>query len=300
MTTSEAPVPVADGPVGHPPLPAGWLSRYPWATFVLPLAVYMLAGTLEPSPPPAADAAVVAAESAEGIAADPLKDVVDMEEVAPDAAVDAESRWPHLPYSAYPWVYTAKLVLTLLAMAAVWPGYRAFRAPVNWPLALGVGLVGAALWIVLSELQLERKIGPWAALLDMLGLSGSRAGFNPLAQITDNPAWAYGFLAIRLIGLALIVPVIEEFFLRGFMMRFVMHANWPEVPFGSINATAAVVGTAFPMLYHPEQLAALVWFSLVTWLMVRTKNIWDCIVAHAVTNATLGAYVIATDSWHLM
>lgn len=283
--------------IGQPPLPSGWLSRYPWATFVLPLAVYMLIGAVEPSPPPVAAEDAIAAESA---AADPLDEVADLPEAETDGLVQPQSRWPHLPYSAYPLVYTAKLVLTLLAMVAVWPGYRAFRAPPHWLLAVGVGVAGGALWIVLSELQLERKIGPWAALLDMLGLGGSRASFNPLAELADNPAWAYGFLAIRLIGLALIVPVIEEFFLRGFLMRFVMHANWPEVPFGSVNTTAVVVGTAFPMLYHPEQLAALVWFSLVTWLMVRTKNIWDCVIAHGVTNGLLGAYVIATGAWHLM
>ncbi|MCA9235855.1 MAG: CAAX prenyl protease-related protein [Planctomycetales bacterium] len=290
--SAAAPTPT-NGSVGNPPLPAGWLSRWPWVTFVLPLAVYMLAGSLEPSPPPAADASAVASEDS----ADPLQDVAEMP--AETEAPAAESRWPHLPYSAYPLVYTVKLVLTLAVMIAVWPGYRAFHGRIS-PLALLVGVVGAVLWIVLSELQLERKIGPWAALLDMLGLGGSRASFNPLEQLADNPAWAYGFLAIRLAGLALIVPVIEEFFLRGFLMRFVMHPNWPEVPFGSVNGVAVAVGTAFPMLYHPEQLAALVWFSLVTWLMVRTKNIWDCVVAHAVTNGLLGAYVIATGSWHLM
>jgi hypothetical protein len=31
-------------------------------------------------------------------------------------------------------------------------------------------------------------------------------------------------------------------------------------------------------------LAAAVWLSLDTWLMVRTRKIWDCVAAHAVTN----------------
>jgi hypothetical protein len=54
------------------------------------------------------------------------------------------------------------------------------------------------------------------------------------------------------------------------------------------------------MMMHPaELLAALVWFSLITWLMVRTKNIWDCVAAHAVTNLLLGMYVVARGAWHL-
>ena len=63
---------------------------------------------------------------------------------------------------------------------------------------------------------------------------------------------------------------------------------------------AAVVGTAVPMLMHPgELLAAFVWFSLVTWLMIRTSNIWDCVAAHAVTNFLLGIYVVTQHQWQL-
>jgi CAAX prenyl protease-like protein len=131
--------------------------------------------------------------------------------------------------------------------------------------------------------------------------TGTRSAFNPLEQLAATPAWAYLFLAIRFMGLALVVPVIEEFFLRGFLMRYVMHANWWQIPFGQVNRTAVSLGTAVPMLMHPgELLAALVWFSMVTWLMVRTRNIWDCVVAHAITNLLLGIYVVTTGNWQLM
>lgn len=109
----------------------------------------------------------------------------------------------------------------------------------------------------------------------------------------------YGFLLVRFFGLALLVPVIEEAFLRAFLMRFVMHDNWTEIPFGTVNRMALAAGILVPVLYHPEKLAALVWFSLVTWLMVRTKNFWNCVVAHSVTNLLLGIYVVTTGSWQL-
>jgi hypothetical protein len=55
------------------------------------------------------------------------------------------------------------------------------------------------------------------------------------------------------------------------------------------------------MLLHPaEALAAAVWFSLVTWLMVKTRNIWDCVAAHAVTNLLLGFYVLYTGEWRFL
>src|SRR5205085_2234687 len=112
---------------------------------------------------------------------------------------------------------------------------------------------------------------------------------------------AYGFLAVRFIGLVVIVPVIEEFFLRGFVMRFVMKDRWWEVPFGSVNRTAVIIGTALPILLHPQEaVAALVWFSAITWLMIRTRSIGSCVLAHAITNLMMGIYVIVTGNWWLM
>jgi hypothetical protein len=34
--------------------------------------------------------------------------------------------------------------------------------------------------------------------------------------------------------------------------------------------------------------------------MLRTRNIWDCVAAHATTNLLLGIYVVATGEWWLM
>ncbi|MCH8923239.1 MAG: CAAX prenyl protease-related protein [Planctomycetes bacterium] len=157
-------------------------------------------------------------------------------------------------------------------------------------------------WIWLCQLGLENK------LLAAIGLdgylpSGERSAYNPFDPelLGHRPALAWGFLSIRFFGLAVVVAVIEEFFLRGFVLRFVVAQDWWKVPFGTITPLVAVLGTAIPMAMHPgELLASLVWFSMITWLMVRTRNIWDCVVAHGVTNLLLGIYVVVYDQWQLM
>jgi hypothetical protein len=178
------------------------------------------------------------------------------------------------------------------------PGYRQFPFRLS-PLAPLVGVVGVVLWIWLCSLHLEPKLlGPLG--LDLIIDMGQRPAYNPLEQLAGMPALAHLFLAIRFFGLAMIVPVIEEFFLRGFLMRFATNEQWWEVSFGTASRTALIVGTAVPMLMHPgELLAAAVWFSLVTWLMLRTRNIWDCVAAHAVTNLLLGIYVVTQHQWQL-
>ena len=243
------------------------LQRHPWLTFLLPMIVFMLVGSLEPASEKPGGASV-------GL---------------------------NIPYEHYPLVYLAKIVLTVAAVAFVWPGYRQFPFRVG-PLAVVVGVVGGAVWVGLCELDLEQKLLGPLGLGGLLGL-GTRSAFNPFVQLTAHPAAAWGFLAVRFFGLVAVVAVIEEFFLRGFVMRLVVEPDWWKVPFGKVNATAIVLGTVVPMLMHPaELLAAAVWFSLVTWLMVRTRNIWDCVAAHAVTNLLLGIYVVCTggEAWRLM
>jgi hypothetical protein len=139
-------------------------------------------------------------------------------------------------------------------------------------LAIAVGTVGVVLWIALCQLQLERAVFGAIGLEGFLDL-GSRPAYNPLEQLAAKPVWAYVFLSIRFLGLAVIVPIIEEFFLRGFMMRIVVREHWWEVPFGELTPLAVVVGTAVP--------------------------IWDCVAAHAVTNLLLGIYVVTQKQWQL-
>ncbi len=249
------------------------LSHQPWLIYVLPLAVFMVGTSLEPKPP----------------------------KQAPAEAAEAERGWFDLgiEYRHYPIVYTAKIAAVVAVMLFVLPGYREFPLRVGL-FAVLVGAVGGVLWIVLCRLELEQRILPAVGLGGLVDM-GRRSGFDPLEQLAATTAWAYGFLAIRFFGLVIVVPVIEEFFLRGFLMRFTVAPDWWRVPFGTVTRTALVVGTAVPMLMHPGELvAAAAWFSLISWLMVRTRNIWDCVAAHAITNLILGVYVVGWGRWELM
>lgn len=269
------------------PLPAGWLRRWPLVTFLLPMVVFMLITQLEPTP--TSKPTVQEATSTETD-----EDSLSSLPVEPSKPSEA-----FIPYRYYPVIYTIKVVFVIAAMIAVWPGYRTFPLKVS-PLAFVVGIVGIVLWIALCKLDLE------VMLLKPIGLgwlveSGTRSAYNPLEELAENPFWAYGFLVVRFIGLALLVPIFEEFFLRGLAMRFVVDDQFEKVPFGYVTPAALVAGTAIPMLMHTGELvAAFAWFSLVTWLMIRTKNIWDCVVAHAVTNFLLGVYVVKTGEWWFM
>ena len=286
----------------------GLLQQNPWLTFLLPLVVFMVVTSFEPKPSEPTTTAETVGQTAQSDPVTQSDRVSEGEDVAPKLQDEGEETSKsesllNIPYAYYPWVYTLKILLTLAAMAFVWPGYRQFPWRISG-LAVGVGVVGIFVWVGLCRLNLEQSLLKPA--LDHVGLgwligAGARSAYDPFVYLADNPPAAWGFLAVRFFGLALVVPIIEEFFLRGFVMRFVVEAKWWEVPFGKVTPFAVVLGTAVPMLMHPaELLAAAVWFSMVTWLMLRTRNIWDCVAAHAVTNLLLGIYVVTTGEWQLM
>jgi CAAX prenyl protease-like protein len=237
------------------------LQEHKWVGYLLPLLVFMLTGYLEPS----------------------------REAVA----------WHGLRFEHFPWVYAARIVLTLAAVAFVWPVFRELGWRVT-PLAVLVGIVGGALWIWLCRQDWEEAVLPRIGLSSWLE-STRRSAYDPHGELGENSFALNAFLAVRFLGLVVVVPIMEELFLRGFVMRLVIDPDWWKVPFGKVTPAAVAVGTLVPVAMHPasELFAVLVWFSLVTLLMVYTKSFWNCVVAHAITNLMLGIYVVKTGDWQL-
>lgn len=272
-------------PHGSPTSPSGDLTPRDWRLYVVPLVAFLLFTQLEPKPPESPAAAA------------PAADAVPVPEATTKRVAEGL-----IPYRWYPAVYTAKLVAVVGLMLWFAPGYRAFSFRVH-PLAVAVGAVGIVAWVglVLLERDVLGAASPSAWLSRMAGGGETRSAFNPFVEWAERPVLAWAFWGVRMCGLALVVPVIEEFFLRGFLMRYFARPDWWQVPIGTWEQTGVAVVTLVAVLMHPgEVLAALVWFSLVTALVLWGRNLWDCVVAHAVTNLLLGLYVLATGAWYLM
>lgn len=250
-----------------------------WLPLVLPFLVYMAIGLFEPSPPGSA--------------------------AAPNTAEQPGSSSWSVPYRYYPVFYAVRLTLTLLAVAGCARAYRAYPWRISW-MAILIGLVGAVVWIGLCRLRLESTLAStsWFQSLGLAKLftsgSGTRVAFDPFTQLGESRFGLGLFLAIRFVGLVCVVPLIEEFFLRGFLMRFVAAAEWWKLPVGQLTRGAVGAMLVYGVVTHPgELIAAVCWFSMVTWLVARTQSVWDGVIAHGVTNLLLGLYVITTRDWSL-
>lgn len=203
----------------------------------------------------------------------------------------AENKWFPGDRTWYPAIYALTVIVTTIVVLIVGRGY--FKAPFNFSwLSVAVGAVGIVVWIVPWWLDVH-YLG-WFAKLD------ARAAFNPFEEMKDHPDWMRQFLAIRFFGLVLLVPLIEEFFLRGFLMRYIDDPDWDQIPLATLGKWTLLGIMIYAGMSHPSELpSALAWFGLMTWLYIHTKSIWNCVIAHAITNLLLALYVIYTGTWAL-
>ncbi len=186
----------------------------------------------------------------------------------------------------YPWLYALKIVLVSGLLVFLRPSLGETR-----PQARGVGLALAlGVVLVFAWVGIDR----WTPHLAFLG---GRVGYDPFREIHSVMGRA-AFLAVRFFGLVVVVPIIEETFYRGFLLRFVTDPDhWRRVPLGTFTLSALTVNGIVFALSHPEWLAALVFAGAMCGLLARTKNLFACIVAHGVTNLLLGLYVIHFHQW---
>jgi CAAX prenyl protease-like protein len=109
------------------------------------------------------------------------------------------------------------------------------------------------------------------------------------------PLWR---VLVRVAGSVLLVPVVEELFWRAWLMRWLISHQFYKVPLGTYSRQAfwvtALLFASEHGMYWDVGLAAGIAYN---WWMVRTRSLADCILAHAVTNACLAAYVLCTGRW---
>jgi CAAX prenyl protease-like protein len=106
------------------------------------------------------------------------------------------------------------------------------------------------------------------------------------------------FIAVRVLESAVLVPILEELFWRGWVMRWMIRSDFESVPLGQYTALSFWgVAILFAMEHGPYWEVGLIAGVAYNWWLVRTRNLADCMLAHAVTNALLAGYVLAFNQW---
>jgi len=150
----------------------------------------------------------------------------------------------------------------------------------SWVLAVVVGLAVIVIWI---------GIDPYYPKF------GKQGVFDP--AIIQSVAQRNVFFAFRVFGAVIVVPVMEELFWRAFLIRWLVNEDFKGVAIGTFTAMSFAVTVALFGLEHTQWLAGLICGALYNWLYYKRKDVFSCVVAHAVSNAALAAWVLARGDW---
>ncbi len=106
------------------------------------------------------------------------------------------------------------------------------------------------------------------------------------------------FITVRVLDSAILVPIMEELFWRGWLMRWLIRPDFESVPMGQYTALSFwTVALLFASEHGPYWDVGLIAGIAYNWWLVRTRKLADCMLAHAVTNALLAGYVLMFDQW---
>jgi exosortase E/protease (VPEID-CTERM system) len=182
--------------------------------------------------------------------------------------------------SDFDWLYPVRV---LVASAALWLG-RKYYTDLHWSwswsaLLLGVGVF--LLWVVMEPLAPETDAG--------VSLAKALAGLSPSGR-----AW---WLAFRVVGAVLTVPLAEELAFRGYLARRLIQADFQDVRAGQFSWFACLASSLLFGVMHGRWLAGTLAGVAYAVALYRRGELADAVQAHATTNALLAIYVLGTGSW---
>lgn len=180
------------------------------------------------------------------------------------------------------WVYPLQTVFCAGALVFYWKQYD-FGKRGGWGLGLAAGVL---------------VLGIWVAPQALLGGAARTEGFDPTVFAEGSLVY-WLTLGARFMRLVVIVPLVEELFWRGFLMRYLIRDDFTEIAVGTFRWNSFLLVAVFFMFGHqsPDWPAALACGVIYNFVVVRTGSLSASVLAHAVTNLGLGCYIMLTRQW---
>ena len=212
--------------------------------------------------------------------------------------------------------YTAPMVVFLVALAVV-AGLKKIggsfwlESPEYWVYPVQTFVCGALLIWFWREYDLRKLarilftilvgVGVfllWISPQAFFGFPPRNDGFNP-DTFAGQPAAYWTTVGLRFLRLVVVVPLVEEIFWRGFLLRYFINDKFTAVPFGTFSwLSFGAVTIGFTLMHSmadwPAALVTGVLYNLVAYC---TKSLSSCVLAHAITNLLLGFWIMQTRQW---
>ncbi len=217
-----------------------------------------------------------------------------------------QTRWPSLPY-----VLPFAVFVLFLGIQQ----YSPLSPAIDYPLR--VVILTAVLWAISRHVIQLRSSRPLETVI--LGVAVFVIWVGPdilfpayrqhwlfqnallgriSSKIPEQVLTSQVVLWSRIVRAVVLVPIIEELFWRAWLMRWIISPRFEQVPLGAYSAASFwITAVLFASEHGSYWDVGLIAGVAYNWWMIRTKSLADCILSHAVTNACLCGYVVATQHW---
>ena len=169
----------------------------------------------------------------------------------------------------------------IAAVGVLWVKRKAYDRT-TWAFSIWPLLAGGAVFAV------------WILLLP----SGDSSQQTPSTDVAVGASLA-GLAAwtLRLIGYAVVTPVVEELAFRGYLLRRFVSSDFESVPLRRFSLVPILLSSVlFGALHGTHWLPGIVAGLVFSLILVRRGSLVDAIVAHAGTNGLLAAYSVVTGN----
>ncbi|MCF7849291.1 MAG: CAAX prenyl protease-related protein [Kiritimatiellales bacterium] len=218
------------------------------------------------------------------------------------------------------WNYNARTLggIALLVAFRPWRWYPRLKLK-NIPLGIGVGVLIFIVWVGLETPWMVEKapaVTEWydrlfvdlikpfrlRELFDVGG--GVMAPFEVIEEgphaglhVYDPNVTGWPNFWVHMFGTSVVIAVIEEFFFRGFLYRWMMGSPFFKIPMNKLHWPLLFIISAFFGIEHFEWMAGIICGLAFGLLAIKTGDIWASIIAHGTTNFLLGLYVIKYNAY---
>lgn len=180
----------------------------------------------------------------------------------------------------FEWLYPLRFVAAAIAL---WV-FRREYGKLNWRFGWAAPLTGVGIFLIWIAPSL------WLHENSASTLGPALAALTPFARFT--------WIAFRVAAAVVTVPIAEELAFRGYLARRIMGRDFDEIPFAHLTLlSVALSSLAFGVMHGQHWLVGIV-AGLAYALLLRYRGrMGDAVVAHAVSNLLLAAWVLARGDW---
>lgn len=177
-------------------------------------------------------------------------------------------------------LYPIRLAAVAIPLWLYRRSYASMKWSCSWQ-AVAIGGLVFGLWVARWPGGLETNVSRGEAMVGTTGF------------------WTVLWLASRIVGSVVTVPLAEELAFRGFLTRRLIKADFESVPPGRFTWISFLVSSAAFGMLHGRWIEGTLAGMLFAIAYYRRGSIGDAVAAHATTNAMLSVDALITGDWTL-